>query len=90
MNAFLGISTILLIAALPIILIFVFLELNAEKQTEGGVRTNDGQRKLAKMLGWGLFAILVALLIRSILDNDGHPHIREFFKIVGAVLRLLT
>jgi hypothetical protein len=38
----------LLIASLPIILAFVFLELNTGKQSGSGQKTNDGQRKLAK------------------------------------------
>lgn len=92
MSALFGLSAILFIAALPIILVFVFLELNAEKQaeTEGGPKINDGQRKLAKFIGWGLFTILVLFLIIGAFNAEEHHNFRGLVKIIiGAVLHFL-
>lgn len=80
----------LLIASLPVILVFVFLELNAEKQSGSEQATNDGRRKLAKILGWGFVSILVALLISSFLEEEGYAHVRGIIKIIEAFLHLLS
>ena len=79
----------MLIAALPIILVFVFLELNAAKQAPEGQKINDGQRKIARGLGWAILVVLVALLISSIFTNNGHPHIREIAKFIGLAIHFI-
>lgn len=91
MEALITLSAILFVAALPIILVFVFLELNAEKQakTEGKTLVNDGQRKLAKGLAWGLFAVLAFFVIGDVFDHEGNSNIPRLLKVIGSILHFL-
>lgn len=62
MNGILYLLAILFVAALPMIAVFVFLEVQAAKQP-GGSSINDRYRKLAKIMGWILLVGIVLLFI---------------------------
>ena len=50
---------------------------------------SNAQRKLAKIIIWGLVVILVVLFINSLFSNDGHINAKGLFKIVMALLQAL-
>ena len=62
MSAILLLVAILFFAALPVIAAFVFLEIQAAKQPDGG-SINDRSRKLAKIMGWILLGGIILLFI---------------------------
>lgn len=82
---------ILFVAALPFLLVFVFLEINAKKQAKARGETviSDSQYQLAKLLGWAIFAFLIVLLILSSFDSEEQMHYSSIFKIIGAIFHFL-
>lgn len=64
---------IFLIAASPVVLPFIFLEMMDKKQHP----INDKRRKLARIIGWSL----VVLLLFIIITGDGTHRGRDFMKV---------
>lgn len=80
---------ILIAAALPVILAFVFLELKSEKQeeAEGLERINDTQRKLAKRLGWAIFLSIVILWL--IPSSHSRLNLMGLLRFIADALKFL-
>lgn len=58
----------LLIAASPVLIIFIFSEITASKE---GSKLNDNPRNISKALGW-LFFIIISLLLIYIVVSEGN------------------
>ena len=77
---------LLAFAALPVVLAFIFLELNAEKQ---GQHANDWPRKLAKLAGWGIFALVVVTFVVMMPNSEEPYRLDGFFKVIFKFLNFL-
>jgi len=78
---------ILLFAAFPVILLFIFSEEMAAKEGESNI---DAIRKIAKYMAWFLLALFLLFVIYSLFEpNDGGRfHLRRVFKVISAILRM--
>ena len=58
-------------------------------KSQDSQKMSNAHRKLAKIVIWGLVAILVLLFVNSLFSSDGHINAKGLFKIVMALLQAL-
>lgn len=80
----------LLLAAVPVILVFLILELNSGKQTDGGVVVGRDLRRVARMAGFAVALCLILFLIWSLMDDEGHPYIGGALKLIFKLIVLFV
>jgi VanZ family protein len=79
---------VVFLAALPMIAVFVFLEVNAAKQ-ETGSQIKDKYRKLAHVLGYILVTLIMAFLIYLACTENPHYGSRSFIGLID-ILKFLA
>jgi uncharacterized membrane protein len=89
MSTTLFLVAILFFAALPVIAVFVFLEIQAAKQPDGDT-INDRYRRLAKIMGWILLVGILLLFIYIAFHNwQGGDNLRKFWPALLAITVVL-
>jgi uncharacterized membrane protein YhaH (DUF805 family) len=89
MSSILFLIAILFFAALPVIAAFVFLEIQAAKQPDGG-SINDRYRKLAKIMGWILLLGIILLFTYIAYDSwQEGDRLRKFWPALLAITVVL-
>lgn len=77
---------LLLIAASPVLFIFIFSEVMAAKE---GSKIQDTPRKISKKMSWIIFFAVSFLLLYLSISEDSTIHLRDVFKLIGAGLQFL-
>jgi uncharacterized membrane protein len=77
---------ILLIAALPLIFVFIFSEVMAAKE---GSQVQDVPRKLSKAFAWLFFGLVSFFLLYIVITDGPAYHLRQVFKFISAGLGFL-
>lgn len=88
MEGLLFILLVLGVAALPVILPFIFLEMTAEKEHP----VSDKRRKFARFLGWVLGLTLLVFFAYIMVNNEeGHAHrlVRGFVQFLQFLIDFL-
>lgn len=75
---------VMTVAALPVILPFIFMEMTAEKKHP----VSDKRRKFARLLGWVLGLSLLALLA-YLLFNNGEERAHHLVRGIVQLLQFL-
>ena len=79
---------VVFLAALPMIAVFVFLEVNAAKQ-ENGTKIKDKYRKLAHTMGYIIVGLIMAFFIYSAFAENTHNGSRSFIWLID-IFKLLS
>jgi len=77
---------ILLIAASPLLFVFIFSEVMAAKE---GSKVQNAPRKFSKMLVWLMFGLISFFLLYFVITDGPGYHLRQAFKFISAGLEFL-
>ncbi|PKO25920.1 MAG: hypothetical protein CVU35_01720 [Betaproteobacteria bacterium HGW-Betaproteobacteria-8] len=77
---------ILLIAASPIIIIYIFFEVMAARE---GSEIQDGPRKFSKALAWLIFGLISIFLLYIAITDSPAFHLRQVLNFISAGFEFL-
>jgi len=77
---------ILLIAASPLLFVFIFSQVMAAKE---GSQVRNAPRKFSKTLVWLIFGLISFFLLCIVVTDGPAFHLRQIFKFISAGLEFL-